>query len=418
LILKGLIVFINCLKNLGPTLAVAAGRPVAEVYLPAQPRAGTKQAVSYSRVWGWLIVVACLLGAFVVRISLDPLEGDRNPLLLFILATFLATRYGGVWQGIVTALVGLVIADYCFVAPQWSLFPLDKLHWNSLLAYFGITGTAIAMLEAVQQANRRAEKAMASAREAEARVLRLNAELERRVEERTLALQEANRELETFSYSVSHDLRAPLRSISGFTMAALEDYRGKLDEDGVKYLQLAVEASHRMGTLIDDLMTLSMVTRSELRREEVDVSQMAAHAAARLQEHEPERKVELNIAPGLKAFADPGLLRIALDNLLGNAWKFTTRTSQPKIELGSVARNGVTTFFVRDNGAGFDMARAGTRLFGAFQRFHSDRDFPGTGVGLATVRRVVNRHGGQVWAEAKVNEGAAFYFTLPAENGA
>jgi light-regulated signal transduction histidine kinase (bacteriophytochrome) len=349
---------------------------------------------------------------------LVPLEGDKNPLLVFILATFIAARYGGLWQGILTGAGGLLVADYCFVTPQWTFFPLDKLHWNAALAYVGITGTAITLLEALQKANRRAGMAMEAAKEAEARVVHLNAELERRVCERTTALEEANRELESFSYSVSHDLRAPLRSISGFSTAVLEDYRDKLDENAVKFLQLAVDASRRMGGLIDDLMTLSMVTRTELRREQVDVSQLAAGAVARLQEQDPQRTVEVSIAPDLRASADAGLLRIALENLLGNAWKFTNRTPKPRIEIGSSSRNGSVTFFVRDNGAGFDMARARNRLFGAFQRFHADRDFPGTGVGLATVRRIVSRHGGQVWAEAKINEGAAFYFSLPPENGA
>jgi light-regulated signal transduction histidine kinase (bacteriophytochrome) len=346
------------------------------------------------------------------------LEGDKNPLLLFILATFLAARYGGLWQGIFTGAGGLLVADYCFIPPEWTFFPLAKLHWNSVLAYVVITGTAVALLEALQGANRRAEMAMQSAREAEARVTRLNAELERRVQERTIELEATNRELESFGYSVSHDLRAPLRSIAGFSAAVLEDYGEKLDDNAVRFLELSVEASRRMEVLIDDIMTLSMVTRAKLQRECVDLSRLAAEVATRLREQEPQRAVELSVTPGLQAFADPGLLRIALDNLLANSWKFTRRAPTARIEIGSSARNGGVTFFVRDNGAGFDLARAGNRLFGAFQRFHTDRDFPGTGIGLATVRRIVSRHGGQIWAEAKVNEGAAFYFTLPADHEA
>jgi PAS domain S-box-containing protein len=247
---------------------------------------------------------------------------------------------------------------------------------------------------------------------AEDDILKLNAELEKRVRDRTAALEAANRELEAFSYSVSHDLRAPLRSITGFSTALLEEYGDHLDEQGLKYLQFAREAGQRMTRLIEDLMDLSRATRGELRHQEVDLSALATLVVAELRKREPRRPIEIEIAPKLLAHGDEGLLRIALENLLGNAWKFTVRHPQPRIEVGAASREGSPLYFVRDNGAGFNMAHAG-RLFGVFQRLHSQDEFPGTGIGLATVRRIFHRHGGEVWAEGKINEGATFYFTLP-----
>ena len=254
---------------------------------------------------------------------------------------------------------------------------------------------------------------------------RYAADLERRVEERTHELQErndalrrnaaellaANTELDAFAYSVSHDLRAPLRSIDGFSQILLEDYSGALDVAGRESLQRVRAASQRMGTLIDDLLKLARVTRVEIRTEDVDLSGMAGEIAAELQRATPERLVEFAIAPGLSARGDARLLRVALDNLLRNSWKYTAKQAQPRIEFASIAANGERAFMVRDNGAGFDMQYA-DKLFGVFQRLHSPAEFEGTGVGLATVRRIITRHGGRIWAEGVVDRGATFYFTL------
>ena len=241
---------------------------------------------------------------------------------------------------------------------------------------------------------------------------RMKAELERQVAERTTELNAANKELEAFSYSVSHDLRAPLRSIDGFSQAVLEDYAGRLDDQGRDYLSRVRAATQHMGQLIDDLIKLARVARAEIKREAVDLSALAGEVLAELQKREPGRRVECHIEPGLAAEGDARLLRVVLDNLLGNAWKFTGRQPQPRIEFGATrGADGEPAFFVRDNGAGFDMTYAG-KLFGAFQRLHTVHDFPGTGVGLATVQRIVHRHGGRVWAEGAVGKGATFYFTL------
>jgi signal transduction histidine kinase len=241
------------------------------------------------------------------------------------------------------------------------------------------------------------------------------------VRSRTLAerasrdLEEANRELEAFSYSVSHDLRAPLRSIEGFSQILLEDYADKLDEEGEDYLGRVRAASRRMALLIDDLLDLSRVSRRPLRCELVDLSAQTREIAAELGKSQPEREAEFVIADGLTANGDPRLLRLVLENLLGNAWKFTSREEKVRIEFGSATLEGrERVYFVCDNGVGFDETYAG-KLFGAFQRLHGPDEFEGTGIGLATVQRIVRRHGGRVWAEGEVGDGATFFFTLGGE---
>ena len=224
-------------------------------------------------------------------------------------------------------------------------------------------------------------------------------------------LEHKNRELESFSYAVSHDLRAPLRRIDSFSRAVLESQGERLDEAGRKFLSRVREASQHMSQLIDDVLYLSKVTRAELREQDVDLSDIASLLLARMQEGEPGRGVELKIRPGIVVTGDGQLLRIALQNLLENAWKFTAREPSPRIEFGMTQTAGEPTYFVRDNGAGFDMTYA-ARLFGPFQRLHSQNEFPGSGIGLATVQRIIHRHGGRVWAEGLIGQGATFYFTL------
>ena len=226
---------------------------------------------------------------------------------------------------------------------------------------------------------------------------------------RNAQLEAANKELEAFSYSVSHDLRAPLRAIDGFSLAVLEDHGDKLDQEGKDSLQRVRSATKRMGQLIDDLLKLARVTRSEMVQDKVHLSRLAEEIAAQLQASNLERKTTFLIEPDLVVEGDRSLLRVVLENLLGNAWKFTSKQPQACIELGVQGKNSHEIYFVRDNGPGFDMQYA-DKLFGAFQRLHRESEFPGTGIGLATVQRIIYRHGGRIWAEAAVGQGATFYF--------
>ena len=246
-----------------------------------------------------------------------------------------------------------------------------------------------------------------------AEIHQLNQTLEQRVSDRTAKLDASNRELVAFSYSVAHDLRSPLRAMDGFSAALLEDYADQLDETGLDHLRRIRSGSQRMGVLIDDLLNLSHETRAEMKWQRVDVTAMVGEIGETLQRAQPNHQPEWVVAPALAAEADPRMLRVVLTNLLDNAWKFTSQRAGARIEVGVVApaAAGGTVFFVRDNGVGFDMAYA-DKLFGSFQRLHSQHEFAGTGIGLALVQRIIHRHGGQVWATGKVNEGATFFFTL------
>jgi light-regulated signal transduction histidine kinase (bacteriophytochrome) len=228
----------------------------------------------------------------------------------------------------------------------------------------------------------------------------------------TRQLMRANEELESFSYSVSHDLRAPLRAINGFSHALLEDYADCLDPAGRRHLERVIGAADRMGELIDDLLQLSRVQRADLSKRPTDLSDLARAVAAQLGQIETARAVAFEVQDGLVADADCQLMKVVLENLLGNAWKFTGQTAQPMVWFGAEARQNGRVYFVRDNGVGFDMAYV-TKLFRPFERLHPEAEFPGTGIGLATVRRIIDRHGGEVWAEGTVGLGATVYFTIP-----
>jgi PAS domain S-box-containing protein len=249
-------------------------------------------------------------------------------------------------------------------------------------------------------------------KQAEEDVRRLNDELESKVSQRTAQLEASNRELESISYSVSHDLRAPLRSIDGFSHALLEEYGDKLNDTAKGYLERVRKAAQRMGFLIDDMLTLLRVIRAEFHPESIDMSRMVLELAEREQKSNPNRAVNVEVREGLTVQGDPDLMQIVFENLLDNAWKFSSKELKPLIEFGSIAKTGETWYFIRDNGVGLDMAYA-DKLFDAFQRLHDFHEFPGTGIGLATVQRIIARHGGRVWAEGEIGKGATFYFTLP-----
>jgi light-regulated signal transduction histidine kinase (bacteriophytochrome) len=238
------------------------------------------------------------------------------------------------------------------------------------------------------------------------------AELNRGLQQAILEVQTVNQELESFSYSVSHDLRAPLRGIDGFSQALLEDYQDRLDATGKDYLYRIRAATQRMGQLIDDMLVLSRVTRTDMHKESIDLSQLVSRICADLQATEPARQVEFTIQAGSIVSGDARLLQIVLDNLLNNAWKFTSQQPQAQIEFGEfLSPHGLPVYFIRDNGVGFDMSFV-DKLFRPFQRLHGMNEFPGNGIGLATVQRIIHRHGGRVWTESALAQGTTFYFTL------
>jgi len=272
----------------------------------------------------------------------------------------------------------------------------------------------------ILNAERKRDLALAALSSSEAQQRRLaeelaemNRDLERRVRERTAELEAVNKELEAFSYSVSHDLRAPLRHIDAFSRILAEDFTETLGKEGCEHLQRIATGARHMNELIDGMLTLARLAKQDMTREPVDLSGLAKASAEDIQRSEPDRRVEFVIQQGLHALGDRRLLRAVMDNLLGNAWKFTAKRAHARIEVGKVEeKDGRAVFFVSDNGAGFDMRHA-QKLFGVFQRLHSQEEFAGTGVGLATVQRIILRHGGRIWAKASPDQGATFFFSLP-----
>lgn len=298
--------------------------------------------------------------------------------------------------------------DGTFEERYWSPINSPVLGVNQQIEYI------IHRVEDVTEFIRQKSQPTGTAAEIHARMQQMEAEIfqsSQRVQAANQQLKAANQELEAFSYSVSHDLRAPLRSIDGFSQALLEDYADKLDGSGKDYLQRVRAAATRMGELIDDMLQLSRVTRTDMRHETVDLSTLADSVVADLSRADPGRHVETIISPGLQTEGDAKLLRIVLVNLLSNAWKFTGNQTAARVELGTQDNGDERVFYIRDNGAGFDMAYA-DKLFGAFQRLHAASEFPGTGIGLAIVQRIVHRHGGRIWAEGAIGQGATFHFTL------
>ena len=343
----------------------------------------------------WLIVTEMPIAA--ARARAVAFVRDTAPLALAlvllgaVLAWLIAHRYAVPMRALARGAQAIAAGDY---TQQVSIARKDEL---------GRLGVAF---------NQMAREVQSS----DSEVRRVNAELEHRVRSRTAELESVNQELRAFSYSVSHDLRSPLRSIDGFSQALLDEYDDSLDEKGKDYLRRVRAGAQRMGLLIDDLLLLSKVTLHPIVRTDVDITKIAREVVEDLIQADPARAVDITVQDGMRAYADRGLMRIALQNLISNAWKFTARADNPRIEVGSTPAAGATEYYVRDNGAGFDMAYA-SKLFSPFQRLHSEREFKGTGIGLATVHRVLSRHGGTIRAESAVGRGATFFFSVNGEAG-
>jgi signal transduction histidine kinase len=347
--------------------------------------------------------------------------------------------------GIIACIIFQVLA-HIFVFDSQAFYDAhwDTAHLIVFLSYFfpifGVWGETIKLHKFSQVQVIELGKEMTERKRAEEEIYRINTQLEQTVAERTKelhnsqlallnlvddlnqsaknivlaneALEATNKELESFSYSVSHDLRAPLRSIDGFSQALLEDYQKILDDKGKNYLDKVCKATQHMGNLIDDMLKLSRVTQSEFHPESIDLSKMVQSISDTFQKNNPNNNAKITIQKGIVIQGDHQLMQIALTNLIENAWKFTGKQKHPHIEFGATLKKGENVFFVRDNGVGFDMSYVG-KLFGAFQRLHTMDEFAGTGIGLATVQRIIHRHGGKIWAEGEVGKGATFYFTLP-----
>jgi K+-sensing histidine kinase KdpD len=388
---------------------------------------------------GYLIAAVLVALATWLKYLAQPSIIPADVPILYIAAIVLTAAFFGLGPSIFVCIVSLLAYDFFFIPPLNRISLLD-IQEAPIVFIFLLVGIMISYLSSnLRKKNLIAAKEISARKQSEAELVKYRDHLEDLVKQRTTDLEKANlelkgeisvrkkaeenlkrrtlelevsnKELEAFSYSVSHDLRAPLRSMDGFSQALLEDYAGKLDDGGKQYLNYIRSSSQLMARLIDDILTLSRVARATVKFEEIDLSELATQAVIELKRVQPERHAEFKVAPGLKAAGDKILLKVVFDNLLGNALKFTGQRSQADIEFGAKNENGQPVYFVRDNGAGFDMKYA-DRLFKPFQRLHSPDEYPGTGIGLASVQRIIHRHGGRIWAESAPGKGAIFYFTL------
>jgi len=375
------------------------------------------------------VAAAAVLIAFLVRYSLDSVLGDKLPFAGFVIATTLVAWYAGFGPSIATFATGFLLANWYFIPPRHSLWS-DRSDIGPNISTLIVGATIIlfgrSMHLARQRADAHAREAIAHQKKLEEEVLerkraeeevrRLNADLEKRVEQRTAELLASNEELESFTYSVSHDLRAPLRHVDGYAQLLEEDFRDQIPEEAQKYVTKIRQGSENMRQLVDDLLNLSHVGKAELARQKAALKPIVETIVHDISLEANGRKIEWKIDDLPQVECDAGLIRQVFANLIANAVKYTRPREVAMIEVGQVQQNGEAAFFVRDNGVGFSMKYV-NKLFGVFQRLHRSEEFEGTGVGLATVARIVRKHGGRVWAEGELDKGATFFFTLQGGEG-
>lgn len=374
---------------------------------------------------GYLIVPVALVAAVLLRQLIDPWVRDRVPFLTFFLATIIVAWSCRTGVALLTLVFSWLLADWFFLDPRYHLeFPRGANLFSSISYLISGLATILfsgLMHRARDRADRNAaaailnqrllEKEVADRKRIEEEVRLLNASLEQRVSDRTAELVNLNQELESFTYSVSHDLRAPLRHMDGYAQILEQELGPTASPETKKCLNKVRQGSQKMSLLVDDLLELSRIGKQELARRPVDLNALVSEVISEVQTEAGERKVEWRVGPLPTIPCDPGLIRVAFTNLLSNALKYTRPREAALIEVDEVSQAGETIIRIRDNGVGFDM-KFSEKLFGVFQRLHRPSEFEGSGVGLATVLRIVRRHGGRVWAEAEVGKGASFYLAL------
>lgn len=392
--------------------------------IPVAAPSGFSETPNIRPVWKrYGFALAALLIAFMARMAFEPEFGTKHAFITFIVATIVATWYGGLGPSLVSASLGSVLACYFFTEPRESFHIANfaDVVLPPVLVQLCIITFGHAMHSARQRADANAraainhqkllEQEVAERKRIEEEVRRLNTELEQRVAQRTAELVSINQELESFTYSVSHDLRAPLRHVDGYAQILEEEFGPQLPAEAQKFTKKIRLGSQNMGRLVDDLLNLSHVGKTELTRRRVALDPLVEEVLTEVKLEAGARSVDWHVGQLAAVECDPGLIKQVFANLLSNAVKYTRRREQARIEVGETKTDGESVFFVRDNGVGFNM-KYSSKLFGVFQRLHRSEDFEGTGVGLATVARIIRKHGGRIWADAVPNQGATFFFTL------